>query len=149
MKSCPLKYEGQMGWHTACSDCDMETAQGNPFSVYMYCINLPVVQVNMGDRKGEGRKIHHGFRLRNDYQQNRCGRTGHGSDRSGHRPGADGGFRGSHEAYKPPEMRNPPIPTMCRMISNWYIRRIIPGPWGRTERRAAARDRWQRPILRS
>ena len=32
---------------TACTDCDQETAQGNPFSVYMYCINLPVVQVNM------------------------------------------------------------------------------------------------------
>ncbi|MFR6329981.1 MAG: hypothetical protein ACLUOI_14880 [Eisenbergiella sp.] len=42
----PLKYEGK--WvATACSDCDMETAQGNPFSVYMYCISLPVVQVNM------------------------------------------------------------------------------------------------------
>ena len=42
----PLKYEGK--WvATACSDCDQETAQGNPFSVYMYCINLPVVQVNM------------------------------------------------------------------------------------------------------
>ena len=42
----PLKYEGK--WvATACTDCDQETAQGNPFSVYMYCINLPVVQVNM------------------------------------------------------------------------------------------------------
>ncbi len=46
----PLKYEGK--WvATACSDCDMETAQGNPFSVYMYCINLPVVRVEMATGK--------------------------------------------------------------------------------------------------
>ena len=45
-----LKYEGK--WvATDCSDCDMETAQGNPFSVYMYCISLPVVRVEMATGK--------------------------------------------------------------------------------------------------
>ncbi|MCI9486432.1 MAG: molybdopterin-dependent oxidoreductase [Lachnospiraceae bacterium] len=45
-----LKYEGK--WvATGCSDCDMETAQGNPFSVYMYCISLPVVRVEMATGK--------------------------------------------------------------------------------------------------
>ena len=45
-----LKYEGK--WvATDCSDCDMETAQGNPFSVYMYCISLPVVRVAMATGK--------------------------------------------------------------------------------------------------
>lgn len=46
----PLKYQGK--WvATACTDCDMETAQGNPFSVYMYCINLPIVRVEMATGK--------------------------------------------------------------------------------------------------
>lgn len=46
----PLKYQGK--WvATACTDCDMETAQGNPFSVYMYCINLPIVRVEIATGK--------------------------------------------------------------------------------------------------
>jgi aldehyde oxidoreductase len=41
----PLRYEGK--WVTsACSACDMETAQGAPFSVYMYEIFLPEVAVD-------------------------------------------------------------------------------------------------------
>jgi aldehyde oxidoreductase len=42
----PLKYEGK--WVTsACVACDMETAQGSPFSVYMYEIFLPEVSVEI------------------------------------------------------------------------------------------------------
>jgi aldehyde oxidoreductase len=42
----PLKYEGK--WVTsACVACDMETAQGSPFSVYMYEIFLPEVAVEI------------------------------------------------------------------------------------------------------
>jgi aldehyde oxidoreductase len=41
----PTRYEGK--WvASACTDCSMDTAQGNPFSVYMYEIFLPEVAVN-------------------------------------------------------------------------------------------------------
>lgn len=45
-ENIPLKYDGK--WvATMCTDCSLETAQGNPFSVYMYELFMPEVSVNM------------------------------------------------------------------------------------------------------
>lgn len=42
----PLKYDGK--WvASACTDCNLETAQGNPFSCYMYGAFIPEVEVNL------------------------------------------------------------------------------------------------------
>lgn len=46
----PLKYEGK--WVASmCSDCSLETAQGAPFSTYMYEIFLPEVSVDIATGK--------------------------------------------------------------------------------------------------
>lgn len=45
-ENIPLKYDGK--WVASmCTNCSMETAQGNPFSVYMYELFMPEVSVNM------------------------------------------------------------------------------------------------------
>lgn len=52
----PLKYEGK--WvASACSDCSLETAQGDPFSNYMYALFLPEVVVDTETGKVEVEKF--------------------------------------------------------------------------------------------
>lgn len=52
----PLKYEGK--WvASACSDCSLETAQGDPFSNYMYALFLPEVAVDTETGKVEVEKF--------------------------------------------------------------------------------------------
>lgn len=51
----PLRYKGK--WAAAsCSNCDAETAQGNPFAVYMYSVFMAEVEVDVksGKTKVEG-----------------------------------------------------------------------------------------------
>jgi aldehyde oxidoreductase len=49
-ENIPVHYEGK--WvAAACTDCSLETSQGNPFSVYMYEIFLPEVAVDMATGK--------------------------------------------------------------------------------------------------
>ena len=45
-ENIPLRYNGQ--WvASACTACSMDDAQGNPFSVYMYELFMPEVEVDM------------------------------------------------------------------------------------------------------
>lgn len=49
-ENIPLKYDGK--WVASmCSDCSMDTAQGNPFSVYMYGLFMPEVSVELATGK--------------------------------------------------------------------------------------------------
>lgn len=45
-ENIPTYYEGTWA-AAACTDCDLETAQGAPFSNYMYELFIPEVEVNM------------------------------------------------------------------------------------------------------
>ncbi|MDD4692388.1 xanthine dehydrogenase family protein molybdopterin-binding subunit, partial [Eubacterium aggregans] len=45
-ENIPVKYDGK--WVASmCTDCDMETGQGDPFSIYMYELFMPEVSVDM------------------------------------------------------------------------------------------------------
>lgn len=45
-ENVPLSYDGK--WvAAACTDCSADTAQGNPFPIYMYEVFLPEVEVDM------------------------------------------------------------------------------------------------------
>ena len=49
-ENIPLKYNGK--WvATMCTDCSLETAQGNPFSAYMYELFMPEVSVDLSTGK--------------------------------------------------------------------------------------------------
>ena len=49
-ENIPLKYNGK--WvATMCTDCSLETAQGNPFSAYMYELFMPEVSVELSTGK--------------------------------------------------------------------------------------------------
>ena len=49
-ENIPTKYDGS--WTaTMCSNCSMETAQGNPFSTYMYELFMPEVAVDLATGK--------------------------------------------------------------------------------------------------
>lgn len=49
-ENIPTFYEGT--WvASACTDCDLETAQGAPFSNYMYALFIPEVEVDMNTGK--------------------------------------------------------------------------------------------------
>ena len=50
LENIPLKYNGK--WvATMCTDCSLETAQGNPFSAYMYELFMPEVSVELSTGK--------------------------------------------------------------------------------------------------
>lgn len=49
-ENIPVKYSGK--WvASACTDCSLETAQGNPFSCYMYTVFMPEVEVELATGK--------------------------------------------------------------------------------------------------
>ncbi|HWR39501.1 MAG TPA: molybdopterin cofactor-binding domain-containing protein [Patescibacteria group bacterium] len=51
-ENIPLRYNGK--WTASiCSDCSAETAQGNPFPVYMYELFMPEVEVDMKTGKAK------------------------------------------------------------------------------------------------
>lgn len=50
LENIPLKYNGK--WvATMCTDCSLDTAQGNPFSAYMYELFMPEVSVELSTGK--------------------------------------------------------------------------------------------------
>lgn len=51
-ENIPLAYDGK--WvAAACTDCSPDTAQGNPFPIYMYEVFLPEVEVDLEDGKAQ------------------------------------------------------------------------------------------------
>ena len=51
----PTKYEGK--WTAPCTECSVETGQGNPFSCYMYGVLLAEVSVNTTTGKAKVEKL--------------------------------------------------------------------------------------------
>ncbi|KOA18686.1 aldehyde oxidoreductase [Clostridium homopropionicum DSM 5847] len=51
----PLKYDGK--WTAPCTDCNVETGQGNPFPVYMYGVLLAEVEVDLKTGKTKVTKL--------------------------------------------------------------------------------------------
>ena len=51
----PTKYEGK--WTAPCTECSVETGQGNPFSCYMYGVLLAEVSVNTTTGKAKVGKL--------------------------------------------------------------------------------------------
>ena len=51
-ENIPLRYTGKWA-ASACTDCDLETSQGNPFSTYMYELFMPEIKVDTETGKVE------------------------------------------------------------------------------------------------
>jgi aldehyde oxidoreductase len=51
-ENLPLHYDGKWA-ASACTGCDAETGQGNPFAIYMYEIFMPEVEVDMKTGKAK------------------------------------------------------------------------------------------------